>query len=87
YLDPQGVKQIDVQGGGDLLVSAENNVKGGSYLLGRGAGQVKAGGNIGFGDATQLYVMGESGSDILAKQASLSIEAGQGLNIKSVANP
>ena len=81
-----GVRSVDVQGGGDLSVRAGNDIVGGGYLIARGAGRVEAGGSVGTGAPTQLFLMGASSGDVPA-QAGVSVAAGSGIALQSVNNP
>ncbi|MBC7956260.1 MAG: hypothetical protein H7Y33_10370, partial [Cytophagales bacterium] len=85
YLDG-GVRQVDVQGGGDLRLSAGNNIVGGAYLIGRGDGRIEAAGDVGSGRAVQLYLMGASSGNVPAR-ASFDVDAGRALRVQSIANP
>jgi filamentous hemagglutinin len=77
---------LDVQGGGDLRVTAGGDVKGGSYLVGRGTGRIEAGGAVGSGARTQLYLQGTSSGDVPA-EATLQVEAGGAVALQSVNDP
>lgn len=77
---------LDVQGGGDLRVTAGGDVKGGSYLVGRGTGRIEAGGAVGSGARTQLYLQGTSSGDLPA-EATVSVEAGGTVALQSVNDP
>lgn len=85
-VDAHGVRTLDVQGGGNLAVRAGNDVIGGSYLIGRGDGRITAGGSVGAGAATQLFVMGASSGDTPA-HAAVSVSAGGSVSLQSVNNP
>lgn len=85
-VDAEGVRSLDVQGGGNLDVRAGNDLIGGSYLIGRGDGRITAGGSVGTGAATQLYVMGASSGDVPA-HADVSVSAGGSVSLQSVNNP
>ena len=85
-VDAHGVRTLDVQGGGHLAVRAGNDVIGGSYLIGRGDGRITAGGSVGAGAATQLFVMGASSGDTPA-HAAVSVSAGGSVSLQSVNNP
>ena len=91
----ESAPRLDVQGGGMLRVDAGNDILGGGYLVGRGAGSLRAGGKVGLdrdGDgallkrATQVYLMGES-DDPASRQASLRIDALGDIALQSVDNP
>lgn len=90
-----GVAQLDVQGGGNLLIEAGGDVLGGEYLVGRGTGVIRAAGKVGLAKdadglvvtpATQLYLMGES-DDVSRRQASMRIDAVGDIALQSVDNP
>ena len=81
-----GVRTVNVTGGGDLNLRAAGDVDGASFLIGRGIGQVLAGGAIGRSEAVQGYLMGYS-SGAVPEQASLSLVAGNGAVLQSVDNP
>ena len=81
-----GVRQIEVSGGGDVMVSAGGNVSGGALLIGRGEGRVEAAGDVGSSRATQLYVMGVS-SGSTPEGASIDLVAGGSIHLQSIENP
>jgi len=78
---------LDVEGGGDLSVTAGNDIVGGQYLVGLGSGTIKAGGSVGAdGVATQLYLMGEN--NVAARQvATIDVAAGGSVNLQSINDP
>ncbi len=80
------VPVLDVAGGGDLRIVAGNDVRGGSYLVARGTGRIDAGGEVGAGTRTQLYLQGVSSGDV-PDEARIRVEAGQGVYLQSVNNP
>ena len=82
----EGPNQVDVQGGGNLLVRAADDVIGSAFLIGRGEGRVEAGNDIGAGRATQLYLMGASSGGI-AEAATLNLAAGGSVSVQSINNP
>ena len=84
--DAAGQRGVDVQGGGDLSVNAGNDVIGGSYLVARGEGSIRAGGAVGGTKPTQLFLMGVSSGDV-PERAAVSVEAGGGITLQSVNNP
>ena len=86
YRDVNGVRQVDVQGGGDLNVRTGGNVEGSSFLVGRGLGRVEAAGDIGAVRGTQLYVMGAS-SGVVREGARIDLVAGGSITLQSVSNP
>ena len=86
YRAADGARQVDVQGGGNLSVSAGRDIAGSAFLVGRGVGRVEAGGDVGVDRATQLYVMGVSSGDV-PEQASIDLVAGGSLSLQSVNNP
>ena len=81
-----GVRQVDVQGGGDLRVDAGGDLIGGSFLIGRGVAHVEAAGDIGARKPTQLYLMGVS-SGATPELAQAELVAGGSLSLKSIQNP
>jgi hypothetical protein len=86
YRDGQGVRQVDVQGGGNLNVRAGENIAGGSFLVSRGEGRVEAAGDVGVDRRTQLYVMGAS-SGAVPEGAGIDVIAGGAVALQSVFNP
>ena len=86
YRDADSVRRVDVQGGGNLAVQAGGDIAGSSFLVGRGTGRVEAGGDIGVGRATQLYVMGASSGDV-PERAGIDLVAGGSLALQSINNP
>lgn len=84
--DSAGQRGVDVQGGGDLSVNAGNDVIGGSYLVARGDGSIRAGGAVGGAKPTQLFLMGVSSGDV-PERAAVSVEAGGSITLQSVNNP
>lgn len=86
YRDSDGVRQVDVQGGGNLSVRAGEDLVGSSFLVARGTGRVEAAGDIGATKATQLYVMGVS-SGAVPEGASIDLVAGGAVALQSVSNP
>ncbi len=81
-----GVRQVDVQGGGDLRVDAGGDVVGGSFLVGRGFARVEAAGDVGAQKPTQLYLMGVS-SNAIPENARVELVAGGSLSLKNIQNP
>lgn len=86
YRDADGVRQVDVQGGGNLNVQVGGDIAGSAFMVGRGTGRVEAAGDIGVGRATQLYVMGASSGEV-PEQANIDLVAGGSLALQSVNNP
>jgi filamentous hemagglutinin family protein len=83
---------LNVFGGGDLTVVAGGSITGGSYLVGRGQGSIRAGGDVGAGPATTLYLMGESSvvsgtADLATRHASISVEARGDIDLQAASNP
>jgi filamentous hemagglutinin family protein len=77
---------LDVEGGGNLSVSAGNDIVGGQYLVALGTGSIKAGGTIGANTATEFYLMGENENS--ARQvATLSVAAAGSVNVQSIVDP
>ncbi len=81
-----GVRQVDVQGGGNLNVRAGEDVVGSSFLVARGEGRVEAAGDIGAERRTQLYVMGVS-SGAIPEGANIDLIAGGSVALQNVFNP
>ena len=81
-----GVRQVDVQGGGDLRVDVGGSVIGSSFLVGRGIAHVGAAGDIGVQKPTQLYLMGVS-SGAVRDNAQAELVAGGSLSLKTIQNP
>ena len=81
-----GDRQVEVSGGGKLELQTGGDLIGGVVLVGRGSARVQAAGNIGSGQATQLFLMGAS-SGVVAEQASASLQAGGSVALRSVDNP
>jgi len=77
---------LEVRGGGALQVRAGADVKGGEYLVARGAGTLVAAGAVGLGSPTQLYLMGES-DNAATRSATLRVQGGDGVFLQSVDNP
>lgn len=86
YTDDAGVRQVDVQGGGNLTLRAGGDIAGSSFLVGRGSGRVEAGGDIGTERRTQLYVMGQSSGELPAG-AGIDLLAGGSVRLQNVFNP
>ncbi len=85
YLE-NGVRLVDVQGGGNLNVRAGQDVTGSSFLVARGSGLVEAAGDIGKTRPTQLYIMGVS-SGAVPQGANIDLVAGGSVALQSVSNP
>jgi filamentous hemagglutinin len=77
---------LEVTGGGDLNVQAGNRIEGGDYLLGRGAGQLRAGSSIGASTPTQVFLMGES-NDPGRSGATMQVSGRSGVRLQSIDNP
>jgi filamentous hemagglutinin family protein len=76
---------IDIWGGGDLMVTAEGDILGGNYLVGRGSGNILAGGSITTDGTVRL---GKNVHTLLALgEGGLSVRAGGDLTIETVAQP
>ena len=78
---------LDVEGGGDLSVSAGNDIIGGQYFVALGTGTIRAGGSIGAGgQSTQIFLMGED--QTAARQiATLNVLAGGSVNLQGINDP
>ncbi len=72
--------EVLVQGGGDLSVTAGNDILSGRFLLGQGEARIRAGGDI---------IAAEAGQDtVLAlAEGSYALNAGGSIDIASVFNP
>jgi hypothetical protein len=78
---------LDVEGGGDLVVKAGNDISGGQYFVGNGTGNITAGGSVGAANsATQLFLMGEN-QMAGRQQASINVVAGGGVDLQSINDP
>lgn len=86
YADSDGVRKVDVQGGGNLNVQAGGDVEGSAFLVARGDGRVEAAGDIGAKRGTQLYVMGASSGNV-PEQANIDLVAGGSVSLQSINNP
>lgn len=84
--DAEGNSQLLVTGGGNLAVDAGGDVIGGNYLIGRGSGEIRTGGDFGAGTATALYLMGESEDEAL-HHASFEVEALADASLRTASNP
>ncbi|MBC7942730.1 MAG: filamentous hemagglutinin family protein, partial [Chitinophagaceae bacterium] len=81
-----GVREVDVQGGGDLRVDAGGDVIGGSFMIGRGLAHVEAAGDLGAQRPTQLYLMGVSSGGV-PERAQAELVAGGSLSLQNIRNP
>lgn len=78
---------VEETGGGDLTVSAGQDILGGVYYVGRGEGQIRAGGDIESGrvlrdvDPTPLHTI------LALGDGKFDVTAGGTLNIETVVNP
>jgi hypothetical protein len=86
FRDVDLVRQVDVQGGGDLAVRAGGDIIGSAFMVGRGTGRVEAAGDIGADRRTQLYVMGASSGSV-PEGASIDAIAGGSLALQTISNP
>ncbi len=78
---------LQTYGGGDVNLRAGNDIVGGQYMVSLGKGSLRAGGNVGTAaQGTQLFLMGASGDPGLA-QATMRVNAGQGITIDDLDNP
>jgi len=86
YRDDANLRQVEVQGGGNLNVRSGGDIVGSSFLVARGEGRVEASGDIGAERRTQLYVMGAS-SGAVPQGAGIDAIAGGSIALQSVFNP
>ncbi len=85
-LDSSGVANLDVQGGGEMILAAGRDVIGGEYLLSRGTASLAAGGTVGASSRTALFLMGES-NDTALKGANFRVSALGDINLQNISNP
>ena len=85
-LGADGLRTLDVRGGGNLSVRAGNDVIGGNYLVALGDGRIAAGGDVGAATPMQLHLMGMSSGD-LAARADVAVTAGGAVTLQSINNP
>ncbi len=86
---------VDVQGGGQMLVSAGGDISGGSYFLGKGDGIISAGGEIKgstntdnsntFVNGPQLVMSGDQ-KNPTSGDAKLTLNANQGIKLSAVSD-
>jgi hypothetical protein len=81
-----GADSLSVTGGGQLVVSAGDSVLGGEYYVGLGRGSVTAGGMVGRGAPTALWLAGDS-TDPASRGARVDVVARTDADIQSIANP
>ncbi|MEI6321163.1 MAG: hypothetical protein WCS09_21830, partial [Pseudomonadota bacterium] len=81
-----GVRTLDVQGGGDLRVDAGGRIDGGEYLVARGQGTISAGQSIGATNPTGVLLLGES-HDPASRGATVDLFAGGNVTLSSASNP
>ena len=95
FRDASGLRQVEVQGGGNLDVRVGEDVVGSSFYVARGQGRIEAAGDIGVvnkaGDtgrnrATQLYVAGVS-SGAVPQGANIDLIAGVSVALRTISNP
>ncbi|WP_445370763.1 filamentous hemagglutinin family protein [Methylomonas sp. HW2-6] len=73
--------EVQVNGGGTMQVYAGGDIVGGTYYLGKGAGNMVAGGKIGAGEAAA------SGPRLLVGDTRMAISAGAGVDLSGVSDP
>ncbi|OQW78620.1 MAG: hypothetical protein BVN35_02865 [Proteobacteria bacterium ST_bin11] len=73
--------QVEVQGGGTLLVNAGLNVVGGTYLLGKGSGVINAGGQVVGGTSFA------DGARLLLGDTQFKVSAAGGARLAGVSDP
>lgn len=76
-----------VRGGGDVLVRAGENLKGGAYLVMKGAGRIDAGGDIGSGVRNTAEGAYAVGPILAAGDARFDVRAGGDLTLGTVLDP
>lgn len=81
-----GVRTLDVQGGGDLRIDAGGRIDGGEYLVARGQGTISAGQSIGATNPTGVLLLGES-HDPASRGATVELFAGGNVTLSSASNP
>ena len=86
YRDASSVRQVDVQGGGNLVVRAGEDIDGSSFFVARGQGRIEAGGDIGSNKHTQLYLAGVSSGSV-PEGASIDLVAGGDVALQTISNP
>ena len=86
--------QLDVQGGGQMLVAADGNISGGAYFLGKGVGTIAAAGEIkgsnsldpnAFVLGPQLVMSGNQ-NDAVGGNTSLTLNGNKGIKISGVSD-
>ena len=82
----EGVRSVDVQGGGDLRVEAGGDIIGGSFLVGRGLARVDAADDLGAQKPIQLYLMGVSSGGV-PERAQAELVAGGSISLQNIQNP
>ena len=86
YVD--NVRDVDVQGGGNLRLRAGGDLVGGDIVLGRGSATVEAAGRVGAtNEGLQLWVQGLNGINGLQVQTRIEVSGGDGATLQSVNNP
>ena len=86
YRDAGNARQVDVQGGGNLMVRAGEDIDGSSFFVARGEGRVEAGGDIGTDRHTQLYLAGVSSGSV-PEGANIDLVAGGNVGLQTISNP
>ncbi len=88
------INKVQIQGGGQMTVSAGGEITGGAYYLGKGNGVITAGGQItgsnsiapnAFTAGPQLVMSGNQ-SDSIAGDTNFSLNAGKGIKISAVSD-
>ncbi len=74
--------EVDIQGGGQMQVTAGANIAGGAFLLGKGQGSISAGGAI-TGSADQFV----NGPQIAMGDTQLNLNANSGIRVSAVSDP
>lgn len=73
--------QPDVAGGGTLLVEASGDIRSGMFHVGRGSGELRAGGEVTAAAGSDLHPV------LALGDARLDVQARRGIELESVLNP
>lgn len=76
-----------VDNGGDVLVRAQGNMAGGTYLLGRGQGRIEAGGSVSTGDALNEALVPKAGLMMGLMDGQWSVLAQGDVAVAAAFNP
>lgn len=79
---------IEVNGGGNLAVSAGGDISGGVYYLGQGTGTITAGGQItGSSNSTGNNLPLTAGPQLFLGNSNITLMASDGLSLSAVSDP